>query len=96
MSKDTDLIQQIGEVVDQKIASRLEPIETRLGGIETRVGSIETRLGRVEKEQKKQGKALKSVKSTLDVAARLFNSEDMHLRKRVKRIETHLRLEPIE
>lgn len=78
MNTNDDLIRQIGEVVDEKIAARLEPIHQRLEVL--------------EKGQRSQGRAIKKVQKTLNASTRLFDSEDVRLHKRVQRIETHLGL----
>ena len=76
------LIKQIAEVVDDKIATRLEPVLNRLEAL--------------EKGQKKQGKQLTSIKKTLDVAIDHFDRRDIKVQKRVSRIENHLVLPVLE
>jgi hypothetical protein len=54
--------------------------------------TITARLEPIEKEQKKQGKTLKRIDKTLDVAIRNLNREDVRLHWRVKAIEDKLML----
>ena len=82
MNTNDDLIRRIGEVVDERVTAQLEPIKNRLDSL--------------EKGQKSQRKSSKKLQKTLDVVIDTFDRGDIHLHKRVKRIETHLGLPNFE
>lgn len=96
MTDNDDLIKKIGDVVDNKLAARLEPIERRLGGLEKGQQELVERVGGLEKGQKKQGKTLKQIKNTQDVLVDHFDVRGVRLDKRVSRIEGHLGLPTVE
>jgi hypothetical protein len=45
MKTNDTLIKQIGEVIDEKLAARLEPINNKLGILENKLGTVESNWG---------------------------------------------------
>ncbi len=48
MNATDDLIKRIGEVVDEKVATQLEPIKKRLDSIDSRLDNVDARLDKVD------------------------------------------------
>ncbi|HSA83399.1 MAG TPA: hypothetical protein VLF20_00750 [Patescibacteria group bacterium] len=95
--KDRDLIDKMNSALTEDIETILHKVlAVQLGSILAKLDVIENQIGSVEKEQKKQGKEIRYIKKTLDVAVRVFNEEDVRLRKRVERIEKHVGLPVFE
>jgi len=78
-------LQQIGNVVDERLGKRLTPVEKRLG-------NIEERLNPVEKGIKALRKDVRYLKKTVDIIAGNYDEGDVLLARRVKKIEEHLSL----
>ena len=95
-------LKEIAKIID----NRIQPVEERVGGmekamsgVEERVGGmekamsgVEERMGGMEKELKGIKKKVHRIDATTQVMARLFDSADVELHKRVKKIEDHLGL----
>lgn len=62
---------------------------------ETLIG-LEMDITILKKEQKKQAKKLKYIKETLDLAVKNFDLADVHLHRRVERVEDRLGLPPLK
>jgi archaellum component FlaC len=71
-------LEQIGQVIDARLESKLEPISKQLDG--------------VEKQLEVQDKDIKAIKRTVDLIGRTFNKDDVEILKRVERIEHHVGL----
>jgi len=96
---DSAISEEIRKTLERVLSIHLKPItetlkllEIKVNAIEKHLDRIEGRVDTIEKEQKKQGKNLNKIQKTLDLAIKIFNKEDIQLRKRVERIETHLEL----
>lgn len=50
----------------------------------------------LKSQESKQGKDIRKIKKDVDVVIKATNRDDMQLQKRVKRIEDHLHLPPLE
>lgn len=89
----------IGKLLDNKLNLRLSPIEKRLDSLEMRMSSLEKRMDSLEKRidslERKVNRGFKSVDRKLDTVIDYFDHQDIDLRKRVTRIETHLHLAPL-
>ena len=89
-------LEQIGIVVDNKIAARIAPLEknldaidARLGGMDVRFDNVDARLGGIEKSQKRHAR---DIKQKLNMIIDYFEKEWVKLQKRIDSIETHLRI----
>jgi hypothetical protein len=65
----------------QQIGKLLEPLNTRLSGVEKNLATVKSDV--------------KKVKKDVSVLIRSTNRDDMHVMKRVERIEHHLGLPPL-
>lgn len=82
-------LSQIQKVI-QVETTRIVQSETRKIVQEETANIIQRELDPVKKDIKNIKMNVRKVKKTVDVMARIFDREDIRLRKRVTRIEEHL------
>lgn len=59
-------LQQIGNVVDERLNKRFIPVEKRLGGIEDRLEPVEKRLGNIEQRLVPVERGLSNIEDRLE------------------------------
>ncbi len=57
---------------------------------------LDQKLQPIKEQLDKQGKDIKQIKNDVSVLVKSTNRDDMRLQKRVKRVEDHLNLPPLE
>lgn len=67
-----------------------EPLAKDLKNVKDDLGGVKKDLKNVKDDLKDVKMRVKKIEKTVDVMARLFNSEDVKLSKRVNKIEDHL------
>lgn len=75
-------LQQIGNVIDKKLGNRLKQ----------ELEPIKNDLETVKKDLNVVKKNVKYLKKTVDIIAKNYDTEDVKLQRRVRRIEEHLNL----
>jgi DNA anti-recombination protein RmuC len=88
MLKNGDL-KAIEKIVDQSVERKLEPVKKDIGVLRQDVGGLKN-------DMKSVTKGIKHIKKNVDVMIDSFNRDDMRLQKRVKRVEEHLHLPPVQ
>lgn len=103
MNANDELIKRFSEVVDEKLAARLDPIHERLEKIEKDVHELKQDVHILKQDVhvlKKDAKVSKQndkkLQKTQEVMLDMLNRDDVRLSKRVTRIEKHLGLPPFE
>lgn len=71
-------LKQIGNVIDERLEEKLEPIKED--------------LGKLQKDMKGLKKKVNKIDKTVDIIARNYDKEDVKLQRRVSKIEEHLSL----
>ncbi|MEK7559374.1 MAG: hypothetical protein AAB521_03640 [Patescibacteria group bacterium] len=67
-------------------------IEDKLGSVKKDLTGLKEDLTDVKKDLTDVKKRVKKIEKTVDVAIRIFNSDDIKIEKRVSKIEVHLGL----
>ena len=78
--------------LESKIIISLMQTQSSIGDLEDRIKNLAIKLDGVDKNVKENKKNIGKLQKTLDVAIKMFNEDDVKLEKRVRKIETHLRL----
>src|SRR6185437_2849800 len=90
-------IKQLAKVIDERLDARIGPIiDAKLAPIKQQLDKQGKDIGQLKTQLNKQGKDIQVIKVNVDVLIKATNRDDMRLQKRVKRIEDHLDLPPLE
>jgi len=95
-------LKAIGRVIDDKIS----PLETKMGSFENKMDSLENKVNSFENKMdsfenklgvldKKMNRGFKSVNTKLNTIISYFDHQDIDIKRRLNRIETHLSLAPL-
>jgi len=86
-------LKQISELLDERLDSKLEPIQKTLDGHTKIFESHSKTLSSQAKTLNSHTKMLRGLKKTHDVMLDSLDGEQMRQSKRLKKIEAHLNLE---
>lgn len=76
-------IQQIGQIVDQTIEKRLEPMREDVKSLKVDMTFVKKKLRGLQMKTSR-------IKNTLDVAIKMFDRNHVNHGKRLEKIEDHL------
>lgn len=85
-------LQQIGNVIDERLERRLTPIEKDIGDVSKDITGLKQDVGAFTKDIKYLKKKVNKMAGTVDLIGRNYDEGDVKLAKRVRRIEEHLDL----
>jgi septal ring factor EnvC (AmiA/AmiB activator) len=105
---DKNLLQKFGEIIDNRMAEGLKPVNnrldsvgkqlteqnSRLGGVEKQLTEQSNRLGGVEKQIKTSNRRLTRVAKDVSYIAKNFDMDIVNNRRRIQRIENQLDISP--
>lgn len=100
----------IDKIVSSRICEEIEPVRKDVNGLkqdmgvvkqEVRalqqdVGGLRVDTGGIKKEMKTVKKSIEKIDKNVSVMLNMLNTDDMHLLKRVRRVEDHLKLPPLQ
>ncbi|MCL5090635.1 MAG: hypothetical protein M1514_01350 [Patescibacteria group bacterium] len=78
-------LKAIGGLMDQGVSQGNKPLAQKMDGFEKRLDSLDQKFE----------KNLRPIKKDIEIVIGFFNSEKIHLKKRMDRIEDHLGLPPL-
>lgn len=89
-------LEQLAKVIDSRLMSQLKPINDKLDEQSKDIKSLNSDVKTLKSDVSKQRKDIRKIKENVGVLIKATNRDDMQLQKRVKRIEDHLHLSPLE
>lgn len=101
---DTQLLQRLGEIVDQKLEERLKPLNSRFDGVDRRLDTVDKRLDSVdkrldtvdkrldgvEKQMKSTNRTLRRVAKDVSYMSKTFDEAIVKQGRKISKIEAHL------
>lgn len=87
----TDL-NQIGQIIDERLEKGLKPIKKDMSGMKQDVGTLKQDVGDLQKDMKYLKKKINRIDKTVSLTVRNYDEGDVRLERRVGKIEEHIGL----
>ncbi len=83
-------INQIGNVIDEKLDLKLKPIKVDINELKTDFDQLKTDVKGLKKDMKITRRDVTYLKQTVGMIAKNYDEGDVRLERRVKKLEEHL------